>query len=62
MKNWIVELEYKVPEFADISVQAEDRQQAEDIALFEFEKQNPEAVDIELISVKEEDSHSIVPA
>jgi hypothetical protein len=55
MQNYEIVLEYSVPEIANINLQAESEDDAEELALDEFKAQNPEAIDVSVVSVLKAD-------
>lgn len=48
-----VDFEYFVPEFSEITLSADNAQEAEDMALIEIQKLYPETQDIEVTMVTE---------
>lgn len=53
MPEYKVELAYSIPEWADVEITADNEEDAKKEGIFWLEQSNPEAMDIEIIRVKE---------
>jgi len=53
--KYLVEGSYNIPEWWDVILDAETKEEAEEQALHSIEMSYPEAIDIETIEVKEVD-------
>jgi hypothetical protein len=53
MYKFKVDFEYFIPETSEITLDAEDALDAQELAVKEIERMYPEAVDIEMIKVTE---------
>ena len=55
MKEHKVTLSYNEPRIAEIEVTADDDMEAEDLAMRQFERSHPEAIDVEVENIEEID-------